>query len=131
MTGNTTNRNIFIASFLTLIAEGIGFGVRAGVLGDWGLQFGFTKTDLGTITGGGLVGFGVTIIICSFFLDRVGYKPLLVAAFILHVGSVLVTLAATPIFNAMGGTVAARGARTGASISACSCLHWPTDFARP
>jgi MFS family permease len=110
MTASKANRNIFIASFLTLIAEGVGFGVRTGVLGDWSSQFGFTKTDLGTITGGGLVGFGVTIIICSFFLDRVGYKPLLVAAFILHVASALVTLAATPIYEAMGGTVAARNA---------------------
>jgi len=97
------NRNkLMIASFLTLIAAGVGFSIRAAILGDWSAQFGFTKQELGSITGGGLVGFGITIILCSFILDRVGYKPILMLAFLLHVLSGVVTLAATPIFNSMG-----------------------------
>ena len=97
------NRNkLMIASFLTLIAAGIGFSIRATILGDWSAQFGFTKQELGSITGGGLVGFGITIIACSFILDKVGYKPILMMAFLLHVLSGVVTLAATPIFNSMG-----------------------------
>ena len=97
------NRNkLMIASFLTLIAAGVGFSIRAAILGDWSAQFGFTKQELGRITGGGLVGFGITIILCSFILDRVGYKPILMLAFLLHVLSGVVTLAATPIFNSMG-----------------------------
>src|SRR3954453_3335001 len=95
-------RSIFLASFLTLIAAGIGFAVRGGILGDWGAQFGFTKSELGTIPGGGLTGFGVTIIICSLFADRIGYKPLLVGAFFLHVLSAVMTLAATPVFSSAG-----------------------------
>ncbi|MCZ6794307.1 MAG: MFS transporter, partial [Planctomycetota bacterium] len=73
---------------------------RAGVLKDWSTQFGFTQLELGAITGGGLVGFGVVILLASLITDHVGYKKLLVAAFILHVLSAVVTLAATPIFNA-------------------------------
>ncbi len=76
----------------------------------------------------------MTIIICSFFLDRVGYKPLLLVAFLLHVASAVVTLAATPIFDSMGGPLAARMPRTapiGACISACSCSPWPTAYAKP
>ena len=90
------------ASFLTLIAAGMGFAVRGGILGDWATQFGFTKSELGTITGGGLVGFGLIIILSSLFVDKVGYKPILLIAFILHVVSAVVTLAATPVFNASG-----------------------------
>ena len=97
-----TNFILFLASFLTLIAAGIGFGVRGGVLGDWSAQFGFTKSELGGISGGGLVGFGVTIIICSIFADHLGYKPLMFAAFVLHVTSAIVTLAATPVYAALG-----------------------------
>jgi MFS family permease len=93
---------IFLASFLTLIAAGIGFAVRGAILGDWGAQFGFTKSELGSITGGGLAGFGITIIICSLFADRVGYRALLMGAFVLHVLSAILTLAATPVFNASG-----------------------------
>lgn len=96
---------LFWASFLTLIAAGIGFSVRAAILGDWSKQFGFTQSELGTITGGGLVGFGLTIIFFSFFADRVGYGPLMGIAFLFHVSSAIVTLAAAYAFEA-GGKVA-------------------------
>ena len=95
---------IFWASFLTLIAAGMGFAIRGKVLGEWSSAFGFTKTDLGTITGGGLVGMAFTIIGFSLFADRVGYKLILIGAFLLHVSSAVVTLAATPVFDAWGQT---------------------------
>jgi MFS family permease len=93
---------LFWASFLTLIAAGIGFSVRGAVLADWGEKFGFTQGELGLITGGGLTGFGLTIIFFSFFADRVGYGSLMVVAFLLHASSALVTLAAGPVFTAYG-----------------------------
>ncbi len=96
------NKPLFIASFMTLIAAGVGFAIRGGILADWGAQYGFTKLELGTITGGGLVGFGIVILLASLITDNVGYKPLLLLAFILHVLSAVITLAATPIFQAMG-----------------------------
>jgi MFS family permease len=96
------HKAIFLASFLTLIAAGIGFAVRGAILDDWGTAFGFTKFELGTITGGGLTGFGITIIICSFFADRIGYKTVLTGAFILHVLSAVITLAAGLVFKTMG-----------------------------
>ncbi len=100
MNDEARNRRLFIASFLTLIAAGMGFAIRGGgILGEWGSQFGFTKSELGEITGLGLAGFGVTIILCSLFADRVGYKSLMVAAFLLHTLSAVVTLAATPFFG--------------------------------
>src|SRR5688572_7560303 len=99
---DASQRRIFVASFLTLIAAGIGFAIRGGILGDWGAQFGFTKGELGTITGGGLTGFGLTIIVCSLFADRLGYRALLIGAFVLHVLSAVLTLAATPVFNSSG-----------------------------
>ncbi|QDU82098.1 Major Facilitator Superfamily protein [Polystyrenella longa] len=108
-----TNRfPLFLASFLTLIAAGIGFAIRGAILGDWSAQFGFTKGELGGITGGGLVGFGVIILFFSLFADKVGYKPLMVLAFLMHVASALLTLAATPIYESMGK-------------DACyNCLYW-------
>src|SRR3982751_4703243 len=88
-------RAIFFASFMTLVAAGVGFGVRGGVLADLGAQFGFTKSDLGQITGGGLAGFGFTIIFFSFFADRIGYKALLIGGALLHLSSAVVQVAAT------------------------------------
>jgi MFS family permease len=103
MSDAASQKRIFLASFMTLIAAGIGFGIRGAVLADWAGQFGFTKTDLGTITGGGLTGFGFTIIFFSLFADKFGYRALMLGAFVLHVLSALVTLAATPIFASSAG----------------------------
>lgn len=97
-----SNGKIFWASFLTLIAAGMGFAIRGKVLGEWETAFGFTKTELGTITGGGLTGMAITIVGFSLFADRVGYKLILIGAFLLHVASAAVTLAATPVFNSSG-----------------------------
>lgn len=93
---------LFWASFLTLIAAGIGFSVRAAILKDWGQQFGFTQSELGGITGGGLFGFGMTIIVLSFIADSVGYGRLMVLAFALYILSAIVTFAATPVFASTG-----------------------------
>lgn len=92
------NKALFFASFMTLIAAGIGFAVRGDILADWSGRFGFTQFELGQISGLGLMGFGITIIVCSIFADRIGFKPLMVLALLLHISSGLVTLAATPLF---------------------------------
>ena len=95
-------RRLFLASFITLIAAGIGFSVRSGILDDWGRQFGFTQTELGAITGSGLWGFGLAIVFFSLIADRVGYGPLMGAAFTLHALSAVTTLAATFVFQHHG-----------------------------
>jgi MFS family permease len=113
-------RPIFIASFLTLIAAGMGFALRGAILGDWEIQFGFTKQVLGTITGGGLVGGGITIIVFSTVTDRLGYKAILCLAFVLHVLSAVVTLAATPIYNSLLHSTG----QTAAQAATYNCLYW-------
>src|SRR5712692_3856928 len=92
--GKANERVLFWASFLTLIAAGMGFSIRGDILNEWGRQFGFTQTELGEITGMGLMGFGLTIIFFSFFADVVGYGKLMIIAFLLHTVAVLTTLAA-------------------------------------
>ena len=101
---------LFWASFATLIAAGIGFSVRGAILKDWGNQFGFTQSELGTITGGGLVGFGLAIIFFSFCADLFGYGKLMLVAFLLH---------AAGRSSSSGSTCPARRSG-GRSSSACS-----------
>jgi len=93
---------LFWASFLTLIVAGMGFSIRGDILADWGRQFAFTQTDLGEITGMGLVGFGFTIIFFSFFADVVGYGWLMLIAFLLHVTAAVTTLVAPLAFDNFG-----------------------------
>lgn len=102
----TNEKVLFWASFLTLIAAGIGFSVRGAIIGDWGNQYGFTQTELGTITGGGLIGFGLAIIFFSFFADLFGYGKLMAVAFLLHFLSAIVTFAATYVYESQGKNAA-------------------------
>lgn len=99
------NRNekwLFWASFFTLIAAGVGFSIRGDIQAAWGRDFGFTQTELGEITGMGLMGFGLTIIFFSFFADLVGYGKLMVIGFLLHAASVVITLAAPWAYKTSG-----------------------------
>jgi MFS family permease len=98
---------LFWAGFFTLIAAGMGAAVRGDILSNWGREFGFTQTELGEITGMGLMGFGLTIIFFSFFADLVGYGTLMVIAFLLHVTAVLTTLAAPLAFQTASGKMGA------------------------
>jgi MFS family permease len=91
------------AGFFTIFAAGVGFAVRTGVLAHWARDYGFTQTELGEISGGGLWGFGVVIILGSLIADRVGYGRLMVFAFIMHVLSAVLQLCTDPIYQAAGG----------------------------
>ena len=59
------NHKLLIASFLTILVAGVGTAVRGGLLVEWGGAFGFTQSELGQITGGGFVGFGLVIVLCE------------------------------------------------------------------
>src|SRR5215831_14603193 len=100
--GKSNEKVLFWASFFTLIAAGMGFAIRGDILNVWGRQFGFTQTELGEITGMGLMGFGLTIIFFSFFADVVGYGKLMIIAFLLHVAAAASTLAAPYVFAQSG-----------------------------
>jgi MFS family permease len=110
----TNDKVLFWASFMTLIAAGMGFSIRGAILFDWGKQFGFTQTELGWIQGAGGWGFPVAIISLSLVVDRLGYGPLMVLAFLLHFASGVVTLAATFAFDNYGKEYA------------YNCLYWGT-----
>lgn len=91
------------AGFVAILAAGVGFSVRgSSVLEAWGREFGFTQTELGGITGGGLVGFGIVIILSSFIAESVGYARLMYIAFCLHFLSAVITLAAPYAFSTGG-----------------------------
>lgn len=105
-------KRLLWAGFMAILAAGVGYSVRGGILGQWAEQFGFTMTELGAITGGGLTGFGIVIIVSSLFADKVGYGKLMVAAFALHFISAVITLAAPAAFAA------------GGKAAAFNCLFW-------
>ena len=84
------------AGFVAILAAGVGFAIRGGILDNWGAEFGFTSSELGVISGQGLTGFCFGIIVGGVIADKIGYGWLVIAAFVLHVLSALVTFAASP-----------------------------------
>jgi MFS family permease len=100
------------AGFMAIMASGVGFSIRAGILGQWAEQYGFTSTDLGKITGGGLTGFGIIILLSALIADKIGYGTLMVTAFAMHLASAALTLATGAAYVA------------GGKDAAFQCLYW-------
>lgn len=83
------------AGFMAILAAGVGFGIRGGILANWGAEFGFNASQLGAINGAGFTGFCFGIIIGGVIVDKIGYGKLVGAAFLFHVLSAFVTFAAS------------------------------------
>lgn len=88
-------RRLLLAGFLAILAAGVGFAIRGGILDNWGTEFGFSSTELGEIGGFGFTGFCFGIIIGGVIADKIGYGKLVIAAFVFHILSAFVTLAPT------------------------------------
>ncbi|XZE56258.1 MFS transporter [Planctomycetaceae bacterium SH139] len=86
------------ASFLTLVASGVGFATRTAAGGAWESEFGLEGGQFGQILGAGFLGFGLMIFFGGILVERFGYKRLLVLAFLLHLFSGLMLFAASPMF---------------------------------
>src|SRR6266849_10939243 len=82
------------AGFMAILAAGVGFAIRGGILANWGADFGFSGQQLGAINGAGFTGFCFGIIIGGVICDKIGYGKLVIAAFALHVLSAVVTFGA-------------------------------------
>ena len=89
-------KRLLFAGFMAILAAGVGFGIRGGILANWGADFGFTAQQLGEINGAGFTGFCFGIIIGGIVCDKIGYGKLVIAAFAFHALSAFVTLAAAP-----------------------------------
>jgi MFS family permease len=88
------------AGFMAILAAGVGFAIRGGILDNWREEFGFTASQVGQITGAGLTGFCFGIIIGGVIVDKIGYGKLVALALAGHILSALVTFSASSPANA-------------------------------
>jgi MFS family permease len=94
------NRNqLFTASCLALLVTSLSFGIRAGILGRLGVQFGLDKAELATITATAFWGFPLAVVIGGMIVDIIGMKRLLVAAFVFHLAGIVLTIFAGSFGN--------------------------------
>ena len=88
-------KRLLWAGFTAILAAGVGFGIRGGILTNWAADFGFSGAELGKIGGAGFTGFCFAIMIGGVIVDKIGYGKLVFAAFLFHILSAFVTLGAT------------------------------------
>src|SRR5688500_6643924 len=86
-------KRLLWAGFMAILAAGVGFSIRGGILGIWSAKFGFTGLETGLINGAGFTGFCFGIIVGGLVADKIGYGKLIVTALVLHVLSAVVTFA--------------------------------------
>ena len=88
-------KRLLWAGFMAILAAGVGFGIRGGILANWGAEFGFTGAQLGDIASAGFTGFCFGIIIGGVVVDKIGYGKLVFAAFLFHILSAFITFGAS------------------------------------
>ncbi len=86
---------LLLGGFLAILAAGVGFAIRGGILDNWARDFSFTSVELGLINGAGFTGFCFGIIIGGIVVDKIGYGKLVFAAFGFHILSAVVTFGAS------------------------------------
>ncbi len=86
---------LLLGGFLAILAAGVGFAIRGGILDNWAADFKFTSTELGLVNGAGFTGFCFGIICGGIVVDKLGYGKLVFAAFGFHILSALIAFGAT------------------------------------
>ena len=94
MSESNNRMRLLWAGFMAILAAGVGFAIRGGIFDNWAKEYGFTGAQLGAIGGMGFSGFCFGIILGGVVVDKIGYRPLIITAFLLHIVSALITFTA-------------------------------------
>lgn len=87
------NKNkLFIASCIALITTAMSFGLRAGMINEWTIQFLLSKEEIGFIAGTAFWGFTLAMIFGGTLCDILGLKKILFIAFICHIIGIILTV---------------------------------------
>ncbi len=114
-------KQLFTASCLSLLVTSLSFGIRAGILGDLGIRFQLSGSELATIAATAFWGFPLAIVIGGFVVDIIGMKRLLVMAFIFHLAGIILTITATGYWTLFISTLLI-GIANGTVEAACNPL---------
>jgi MFS family permease len=96
---NINRKTLMIASFLTLVAAGIGFITRGASGPAWATEFNIAPATFGSIMGAGFLGFGLFIFVGGVLVEWLGYKKLLLTAVVLHVISAVMLFFAPTLYE--------------------------------
>lgn len=88
---------IFWASFLALMAAGVGFGIRVMSIGTWQTEFNITGEEAGGLFGASLWPIAVGMILFSLIVDKIGYKISMMLAFLCLGGASICSIFSTEL----------------------------------
>ena len=89
---NSTDRRLFWACFVMLITTAFGFVVRTQIMGDLSAEFGFNETQKGELLGAWFWPFGVSIILFSLVIDKIGYGNAVIFAILCQLASSILAI---------------------------------------
>ncbi len=89
---NSNDKRLFWACFIMLITTAFGFVVRTQIMDDLAAQFDFTQTQKGELMGAWLWPFGVSIILFSLVIDKIGYGKAVVFALLCQTTSSILAI---------------------------------------
>jgi MFS family permease len=100
MQSHFQRNKLFVASCLALMVTGLTFGIRAGNLPQWAVEFNLTASELSAIAATAFWGFPLAVVIGGMVVDAIGMKRLLVFAFVCHLAGIVLTVYAGSFGNA-------------------------------
>jgi MFS family permease len=112
---------LFWASCIALIVTAMAFGIRAGILGTLGVEFGLSAAQLGIVIGTAFWGFTLAQVFGGPLCDVIGMKKLLIVAFVGHAVGIGLTIIATGFWSLFISTLIV-GIANGMVEAACNPL---------
>lgn len=101
---NTHSKTLFVLSCIALTVTAMTFAIRAGILGQLGVEYGLTDTQLGWVNSMAFLGFPLSMLLGGLLYNSLGAKKLLVAAFLCHLLGLGLTITATGFWTLLIST---------------------------
>lgn len=83
---------LFVAACISLVVTAMTFAIRAGILGQLGVDFQLSDTELGWVNSMAFLGFPIATIFGGLVYNSLGARRLMIVAFVSHVLGLLLTI---------------------------------------
>ena len=97
-------KRVFLLSCIALTVTSMTFAIRAGIIGDLGIQYGLTTVQMGWILGMGTFGFPVATMLGGILYNAIGAKKIVWCAFVGHLIGIGLTITSSSFWGLMIST---------------------------
>jgi MFS family permease len=92
-------KRVFLVSCIALTVTSMTFAIRAGIIGDLGIQYGLTTVQMGWILGMGTFGFPVATMLGGILYNAIGAKKIVWFAFAGHLIGIGLTISSNSFWG--------------------------------